>query len=481
MPVPSGSETHGENIAGKKEATSSYHSVNIPASSGSETPTEDKNGRDKEEAVKNKVYKCPVNKALKDHTGEFEKKIYKVTDGVHVAVGYALANSILVVAPDGMIVIDTTECSERMTEIWQEFRTISGKPLKAVIYTNHQADHTGGTEALVGDKSDIEIWAHRKFLGLREYHDTMFKGFMVPRTVRAYAINPLVMPPTEVPNVGIGPALCCHRMTLVWPNKFMEGEGVQDLNIAGLHLQLVYIPGQTECHMGVWIPSKKVFMPGEDIYRTFPNTYSIRGTRTRNVIHWINSLDTMRKLRPEHLVPTHTRPLSGQAEIHKQLTCYRDGIQFVHDQTLRLMNRNMHPVEIAKAIKLPPSQRKNPFLQPFLCLAEWSSRAIFGSYIGWFSGNPEELFPFTPTERGQRMVKAFGAKNILQQAKAALTDDLQWALELSSHVFLSDPTNEKAKDIRKHALLTLAEQQTSALGRNYFLHSILEDHGIAPK
>ena len=106
----------------------------------------------------------------------------------------------------------------------------------------------------------------------------MFKGFMVPRTVRTNALNPHVLPQTEIPNLGIGPALQGFRMTLVWPNKFMEGEGIQDVNIAGLHMQLVYIPGQTQCHMGVWIPSKKVFMPGEDIYRTFPNIYTIRGT-----------------------------------------------------------------------------------------------------------------------------------------------------------------------------------------------------------
>ena len=73
----------------------------MPASSSSEI--QKNNGREQQEAIKNEVYKCPVNKALKDHTGEFEKKIYKVTDGVHVAVGYALANSILVVTPDGVI------------------------------------------------------------------------------------------------------------------------------------------------------------------------------------------------------------------------------------------------------------------------------------------------------------------------------------------------------------------------------------------
>ena len=37
--------------------------------------------------------------------------------------------------------------------------------------------------------------------------------------------------------------------------------------------------------------------------------------------------------------------------------------------------------------------------------------------------------------------------------------DYQWALELSSHVFLADPNNTKAKDIRTRAILGKAQEQ----------------------
>ena len=69
------------------------------------------------------------------------------------------------------------------------------------------------------------------------------------------------------------------------------------------------------CQMGVWIPSKKVFLPGDDFYKTFPNLYAIRGTVPRSVIAWIESLDKMRCLNPEYLVPSHTRPIFGQKEV----------------------------------------------------------------------------------------------------------------------------------------------------------------------
>jgi len=54
---------------------------------------------------------------------------------------------------------------------------------------------------------------------------------------------------------------------------------------------------------------------------------------------WVNSLDKMRALRAEYLVPCHTRPLTGADRIYETLTNYRDAIQFVHDQTIRLMNK----------------------------------------------------------------------------------------------------------------------------------------------
>ena len=58
--------------------------------------------------------------------------------------------------------------------------------------------------------------------------------------------------------------------------------------------------------------------------------------------------------------------------------------------------------------------------------------------------------------------------------------DLQWALELSSHVFLCDPDNKDAKNIRTRALLQMAEQQMSAAARNYLLTCLLEDHNAHP-
>ena len=71
----------------------------------------------------------------------------QVTENLHVAVGYGLGNSVLIQAPDGIIVVDTTEAVSSARQIWRDFREIeSHKPIKAIIYTHQHGDHTLGTK-----------------------------------------------------------------------------------------------------------------------------------------------------------------------------------------------------------------------------------------------------------------------------------------------------------------------------------------------
>ena len=51
-----------------------------------------------------------VPRPLEEHTAEFEQRVYEVTDGVHVAVGFGLANSILVEGDDCAFVVDVHVC-----------------------------------------------------------------------------------------------------------------------------------------------------------------------------------------------------------------------------------------------------------------------------------------------------------------------------------------------------------------------------------
>jgi alkyl sulfatase BDS1-like metallo-beta-lactamase superfamily hydrolase len=193
-------------------------------------------------------------------------------------------------------------------------------------------------------------------------------------------------------------------------------------------------------------------------------------------MQWVGSLDKMLDLEPEKLVPSHTRPVVGRDTVVGLLTEYRDAIQYVHDQTVRLINYGYHPDEISNKIKLPEKIRRNPYLKEFYGTVKWSVKSVFVDYQGWFSGDPVELDPLTRKEKAERMVKLTGVEKLVETARDALNSgEHQWALELASYVLLSDSSHTDAKGIKIEALTALASRQTSVNGRNYYLTCALEE------
>jgi alkyl sulfatase BDS1-like metallo-beta-lactamase superfamily hydrolase len=85
----------------------------------------------------------------------------------------------------------------------------------------------------------------------------------------------------------------------------------------------------------------QTLVAGDNFYWSFPNIYTIRGTSPLPVDAWIESLDTMRRLAPEHMIPNHTRAVHGRLEINRILTDYRDAIQWVRDAVVRGANMGL--------------------------------------------------------------------------------------------------------------------------------------------
>lgn len=63
-----------------------------------------------------------------------------------MAIGFALANSIMLIGTDGVIIVDVTESYDAAKEIYTEFRKITNKPITDIIYTHNHADHTFGAK-----------------------------------------------------------------------------------------------------------------------------------------------------------------------------------------------------------------------------------------------------------------------------------------------------------------------------------------------
>ncbi len=414
---------------------------------------------------------------LAAHSQEFRKEIIRVAEGVHVAVGFGLANSVLLEGRDGVVIVDTMESAEAAQPVKEAFDKISPKPVKALIYTHFHTDHTFGAKVLAGNHRP-EIWAHESTPYWLDRVVTIIRETVYRRSLRQFGS---LLPAEEFIHAGIGPRLVFDAKVtpaLLLPNRTFSGERLE-LDISGIRMVLIHAPGETPDQTVVWLPDKKVLLAADNFYKSFPNLYAIRGTAYRDVNLWVRSLDLMRELKPDHLVPLHTRPIKGAERIYETLTNYRDAIQYVHDQTIRGMNAGLLPEEIVRKVSLPPHLSRQPYLQEYYGTVAWSVRGIFDGYMGWFGGNATDLFPLPLRERAKRLAGLAGGKEALwKKAREAFSaGDYQWAAELADPLLQLDPENQEIRNLKGAALRKLGLRQIAATARNYYLTQAREEEG----
>ena len=412
---------------------------------------------------------------LEAHTAEFERRVIEVTDGVHVAVGFGLANSILIEGDDGVVTVDTMESPAAAEAVKAEFDKITAKPVRAIIYTHNHYDHVYGAKVFAGDDNP-DVYAHEMFMSLVDQRSNVLQPALFVRSARQFGVP---LPPSAFPNAGIGPRLVLSGGALanfIPPNKTFSNE--YTFEVAGVKVKLVHAVGETDDQIYVWLPDKRTLLPADNFYKAFPNLYAIRGTPYRDVRKWVASLDKMIGEKPEHLVPSHTRPISGTARIEETLTDYRDAIQSVFDQTIAGMNEGLTPDELVETVTLPAHLSDKPYLQEYYGTVAWSVRSIFTGYLGWFDGNATNLFPMSPGERAARMVEFAGGEDaLLQRVRDAVeSEDYQWA----DYFITLDPQSSEAKALKAKALIALGERQISANARSYYLTSGMQLGGTLP-
>ena len=419
------------------------------------------------------------NDDLAAHDAEFKREVIEVTAGVHVAVGFGISNSILLEGDDAVIVVDTMESAEAARPVKEAFDRITTKPLAAIIYTHNHADHVFGAGVFAAGTKPA-IYSHATLVGEVARIVNVVRPIIFERSMRQFGTY---LPQSEHVSCGIGPRLINDATTTIAylpPTNTFDGEQTE-IEVAGVKMVLVHAPGETPDHIFVWLPEKRVLLPGDNFYESFPNLYAIRGTSYRDVGEWVRSLDKMRALQPAFLVPSHTRPVSGEDAIQEALTDYRDAIQFVHDQTVRWMNKGLTPDEIVERVHLPEHLADKPYLREYYGHVDWSVRSIFAGYLGWFGGDAVDLRPLARRAHAQRVVVlAGGATRVLDAARTArASGDDQWALELATELLLVDDTSvaAQARTIRADALRALAAREISANGRNYYLTQALETSG----
>ena len=421
--------------------------------------------------------KATAKKLLHAHAEHFQKKIYQITDNIHVAVGYAASNVSMIEGQTGLIIIDTTESTSAAENILKDFREISDKPIKAIIYTHSHRDHIGGAAIFAGDMSPA-IYASANFKS--DLIDAAGAGAMPMNSLlaRTKAQFGMGLTSEERVHIGLGPEdrpLNGLGQGFVAPtNRFADVP--QDLEIDGVNLHVFPAPGETADHVNIWLEDEKLLFCGDNYYQAFPNLYAIRGTAYRDFESWANTLNQLLQFPAEILVSGHGQPVFGSEDISERLTDYRDAINSVIEQAIAGMNAGLSFDEIAAQSALPDRLVEKPWLIEHYGSFAYAIKACCVGLMGWYSGNVEELVMRSPKEKAADWLALLGGVDALLLAVEDATISQNHALvlelcEMARHLdLMTDPLHQ----MRRQALCEIAEQTYNAPVRNSLFSAVMD-------
>ena len=88
------------------------------------------------------------------------KQVLRFRDNIYVAIGFGLANCVMIEGEDGLVIIDVMESPDTAREVLTEFRRITTKPIRGIVLTHFHFDHINGLEIFledVSDKDNLEV------------------------------------------------------------------------------------------------------------------------------------------------------------------------------------------------------------------------------------------------------------------------------------------------------------------------------------
>jgi alkyl sulfatase BDS1-like metallo-beta-lactamase superfamily hydrolase len=276
-------------------------------------------------------------------------------------------------------------------------------------------------------------------------------------------------------------------VTLIAPTRSIEKDG-EKLVIDGVEIEFQLTPGtEAPAEMNLWFPQWRALCVAENAVRLLHNILTLRGAPVRDARAWSQYLDVALErygTKAEVLFAQHLWPTWGNAEVREYLADQRDMYRYLHDQTLRLINRGLRPLEIAEALQtLPPGLAGKWYARDYYGSMSHNVRAIYQRYLGWYDGNPANLNPLPQVETARRVVEAMGgADAVLARAREAFArGEYRWVAQLGNWLVFADPSNASARLLQAQALEQLGYQSENATWRNVYLTGAQELRNGPPR
>ena len=404
--------------------------------------------------------------------------LFEIVPGFFQVRGLDLSNMEIIEGDEGIVVVDpliSVECAAAALALYREHR--GDRPVTAVVYTHSHVDHFGGVAGVVSaadvNADRVPILAPEGFLG-HAVSENVYAGTAMARRAGYMYGALLERGPAGQVGAGLGLTTSTGRTSLLAPTLEITATG-QEETVDGIRFVFQLTPGtEAPAEMNFHFPDHRLLCVAENATHTLHNTLTLRGALVRDPHVWARYLNETIDLfgaETDVLFAVHHWPTWGNERVLAYLRKQRDLYGYLHDQTLRLLNKGLTGPEIAELVELPPSLESEWHCKGYYGSVSHNVKAIYQRYMGWFDGNPAHLWEHPPVERAQRYVEAIGGVDatVERAREAAETGDLRWAAELGNHAVFADPEHETARELQATVLERLGHGCENATWRNFFL------------
>ena len=420
-----------------------------------------------------------VNPSLWRHMGLLRKHgLYALTDNVWQVRGFDVSNMTVIKGQTGWIIIDPlTSRDTAAAALKLVNEKLGARPVTAVIYSHSHGDHFGGVRGIINEADvkagKVAILAPEHFLAETASENVMAGPAMGRRATFQFGSN-LTPGPQGQMGSGIGKGIGGGDITLIPPTIDIRKTGEQR-EVDGVTLEFQMVPNtEAPAEMNIYLPAARMFLSAEIATCTLHNILTPRGAKVRDALSWSGFLNEAVNLyggRSDVIASSHCWPRFGQSEVKGWLAGQRDNYRYLHDQTVRMMNKGMTQAEIAEVLKAPPAIGDQWFNKGYYGTYSHNSKAIYQYYLGWYDAVPANLNPHPPEVRAGKMVAAMGgAKKVLAEAKKAMkAGDYRWSSDLLNQLVFAEPKNVEGRALLADSYEQQGYQSESAIWRNMFL------------
>jgi alkyl sulfatase BDS1-like metallo-beta-lactamase superfamily hydrolase len=404
--------------------------------------------------------------------------LFELAPGFYQLRGFDLSNMHVIEGEKGIVVIDPLISAETAAAALALYREHRGeRPVAGLIYTHSHVDHFGGARGVVSsdeiEAREIPVLAPAGFLH-HAVSENVFAGTAMGRRA-GYMYGALLERGARGQvGSGLGQTTSLGTITLIPPTVEIGRTGQSEV-VDGVEMTFQLTPGtEAPAEMNIHFPRARALCVADNVARSMHNILTPRGALVRDPRVWAHYLDEAIELfgaDSEVLFSGHHWACWGGERIVDLLAKQRDLYTYLHDQTLRLLNKGHTGAEIAELIELPPSLAEEWHCREFYGSVSHNTKAIYQRYMGWFDGNPAHLWEHPPAEQARRYVEFMGGTEaVLEKARRSFEQgDYRWVAEVVNHVVFAEPENEDARGLQAEALEQLGYGAENATWRNFFL------------